>query len=97
MREWYRKNREAILARQRVRRAANPEAYREASRRWRAANREKDRGYCAAWARRNPAACVRRVRRWQLANPERYAAQQRATRARAKARKSGGQQISLGL
>ena len=97
MRSWYKKNREKILAKQREARAAIPEKFRAYHRRWRSENREADHRHCAAWAKRNPEKCVARVRRWQLANPERYKAQQQRARARARARKVGGEQITLPL
>jgi hypothetical protein len=95
MNAWYSKNRERILAEQRAVRAADPEKFRQALRKWRADHPVAARRHCADWSRRHPALVRERVRRWQLNNLARYKAQQKRYKAARRTRLAGGDEFTF--
>lgn len=77
---YYRRNREAIRARQRETRDA--QSARERSAAWRAANPERAAAGTAAWHAAHPESRARSTRRWREANRQAVALAAHARRAR---------------
>ena len=87
-REYYARNREKILARQKVWREANREKERERVRAWREKNPEKVKEIARAWREKNPEKVKEIVRAYYARNREKILEKKKEQRRRKKDEKS---------